>query len=164
MSNSISGTAALAQPVLIPLILTGRAGQRIEKEAVKSVAAEHREKLRAAKRAVENKAVEYADIMLDQHIAAALNPATDPKLARQLRMDIIELSRARDADPDDAKQRDTAAQKLLDALGAWSVANRVIEEAGKAAHRIERDEKDITPHGVDLDLSEFGVGGDDDGH
>ncbi|BBU44950.1 hypothetical protein PPTS312_28650 [Pseudomonas putida] len=162
MSNSISGTAALAQPVLIPLILTGRAGQRIEKEAVKSVAAEHREKLRAAKRAVENKAVEYADIMLDQHIAAALNPATDPKLARQLRMDIIELSRARDADPDDAKQRDTAAQKLLDALGAWSVANRAVEEAGKAVPRIERNEKDITPPS-DIDLGEFFEGDDDNG-
>ena len=128
----------------------------------KRLAEQHREKLRAAKRAVESKAVEYADIMLDQHIAAALNPATDPKLARQLRMDIIELARARGADTDDAKQRDSAAQKMLDALTTWSIANRAIEEAGKTVPRIERDEKDITPPS-DIDLDGFFEADDGDG-
>lgn len=162
MSNSISGSAVPTPPALIPLNLCGTGGRRIEKDVAKSAAEQHREKLRQAKRAVESKAVEYADIMLDKHIAAALDPATDPKLARQLRMDIIELSRAREADPDDAKQRDTAAQKMLDALGAWSAANSVIEEAGKAAHRIERDEKDITPPS-DIDLDGFFEADDGDG-
>lgn len=163
MSNSISGSAPPTPPALIPLNLCGTGGRRIEKDVAKSAAEQHREKLRQAKRAVESKAVEYADIMLDQHIAAALDPATDPKLARQLRMDIIELSRAREADPDEAKQRDTAAQKMLDALGAWSAANRVIEEAGKAAHRIERDEKDITPPSSGIDLDGFFEADDGDG-
>lgn len=160
--NSISGSAVPTPPALIPLKLCGTAGRRVEKDVAKSAAEQHREKLRQAKRAVESKAVEYADIMLDQHIAAALDPATDPKLARQLRMDIIELSRAREADPDDAKQRDTAAQKMLDALCAWSVANRAIEEAGKAVPRIERDEKDITPPS-DIDLDGFFEADDGDG-
>jgi hypothetical protein len=74
-------------------------------------------------------------------------------------MDIIELSRAREADPDDAKQRDTAAQKMLDALASFSTRAMAVEAEGKAAPRIE---KDVTPSGhLEIDLSEFDAGGDD---
>lgn len=159
MTNTLSATPSLPLPAVA---LFDRFGKPIKPTGPNEELAKHRATVRKAKHELELQAIEYARIMQQKHIEAALDPKTDPKLARQLRLDIIErgIGKVRESEPDnDPKQRDAAAQNLLEALGAWSVANRAIEEAGKAVHRIERDEKDVTPPSG-IDLGEF-IGGDD---
>jgi hypothetical protein len=132
----------------------------------KRLAAEHREKIRRLREEVELKAAEYTSIMLDKHIAEALDPATDPKLRRDLRRDIKEwgIGRSREVEQDDPKDKEARARDLLEVLAAMSTSNFALEQQGKAAPRIERDVTPEQGQPLDIDLDEFKVEGDDDGH
>ncbi|MFJ4348897.1 hypothetical protein [Pseudomonas sp. NPDC089401] len=164
MNESISGSVSspALPPVSFSLEVYGSAARRFERDAAKRQAddaAEHKAKLRRIKEEVEIKAAEFASIMLDKHIAEALDPSIEPRLRRDLRNDVLNrgIGRPAEAEKDDAKARDTAAQNLLDVLAAMSTNNRTIESAGKAVPRIERD---VTPEHaefLEIDLNQFNV-------
>ncbi|MDD2135659.1 hypothetical protein [Pseudomonas kurunegalensis] len=164
MSNSISGTVALAQPVLTPLILTGRAGQRIEKEAVKSVAEQHRDKVRKARHEVELEAIEYARVLQQKLIARALDPATDPKLASDIAFKLLDrgIGRVRDAESDDPAKKQDPEGDLLNFLTAISS----VSKAGVGHTPPPAIERDVTDPDqgryLDVDLDQFKESDDDD--
>ncbi|MNM37111.1 hypothetical protein D3C81_478340 [compost metagenome] len=159
MTNTLSATPSLPLPTVA---LFDRFGKPIKPTGPNEELAKHRATVRKAKHELELQAIEYARIMQQKHIEAALDPKTDPKLARQLRLDIIErgIGKVRESEPDnDPKQRDAAAQNLLDVLASFSTRAMAVEAEGKTAPRIE---KDVTPGGhLDIDLSEFDAGGGD---
>ena len=150
MTDTLSATPALPLP---PVALFDRFGKPMKPAGPNDELARHRATVRKAKHELELQAIEYARIMQQKHIEAALDPATDPKLARQLRLDIIErgVGKVRESEPDDdPKQREASAQNLLDVLAALSTRNATLEMAGKAVPQVGH-ERDITP-GADVDL------------
>lgn len=160
MTDTISATPAMPLPTVA---LFDRFGKPIKPTGPNEELAKHRATVRQARHAAELEAIEYAQIMLQKHIATALDPKTDPKLARQLRLDIMDrgIGKVRDAESDaPAKDKDAAAQGILELLAAISTKSLAVEMEGKTAARIERD---VTPEqGQYLDLNEFDVGGEDD--
>ncbi|GHS81481.1 hypothetical protein PAGU2196_23150 [Pseudomonas sp. PAGU 2196] len=157
MTNTLSAMPVLPLPTVA---LFDRFGKPIKPAGPNEELAKHRAAVRQARHAAELEAIEYAQIMLQRHIAAALDPATDPKLARQLRLDIMDrgIGKVREAESDsDPKQREAAAQNMLEALAAMSTSNFALEQQGKAAAFIERD---VTPEQgqyQDIDLDQFNV-------
>lgn len=88
----------------------------------------------AAKHRLEMKAIEYADILMQQRIADALDPATDPRLRRDLTNDILNrgIGRVPEAEnPDRKKQPGDApgAANILEALAAISAGQAIVEAA-----------------------------------
>ncbi|WP_144173554.1 hypothetical protein [Pseudomonas sp. Kh13] len=168
MSESISGSVnpPALPPVSFCLEVYGSAARRIERDATtraKDDAAAHRAKIRRLKEEAELKAAEYTLIMLDKHIAEALDDKTDPKLRRDLRNDVMNrgVGKPREVEADDDPQgKEARARDLLDVLAALSTRNAALEMEGKASPRIERDVTPEQGHHLDIDLSEFDVGGD----
>ncbi|MCE7761081.1 hypothetical protein GQL56_00375 [Pseudomonas putida] len=137
--NSISGVAVPAPATMLPLNLYGVGARQIEKAASKTAVEQHRGKLRKARQDTELQAIEYAGIMMRKHIEAALDPTTDPKLARQLRLDIMErgLGRVREVESEnaEAKRQGTNVNDLLTVLAALS--SQALES--QQQQRLERD-------------------------
>lgn len=161
MSDSISGTVnPPAPPVSFSLEVYGSAARRFERDAAKQhvdEAAAHRAKIRRLREETELLAAEHALVMQRKHIEEALNPATDPKLRRDLRNDVMNrgIGRPSEVEQDDPKDKEARARDLLEILATVSTRNFALEQQGKTAPRIERD---VTPGGhLEIDLSEFKV-------
>ncbi|KYC14222.1 hypothetical protein [Pseudomonas sp. ABFPK] len=162
MSDSISGTVnpPALPPVSFSLEVYGSAARRFERDAAKQhadEAAAHRAKIRRLREETELLAAEHALVMQRKHIEEALNPATDPKLRRDLRNDVMNrgIGRPSEAEQDDPKDKEARARDLLEILATVSTRNFALEQQGKAAPRIE---KDVTPgqgQHLGVDLSEF---------
>lgn len=162
MSNSISGTTtAVHLPVRFVLnrFIPNEHTQRIDE------AAKQRAALRKTRHETELLAAEYARVMLERHIAAALDPKTDPVLAAKLRNDVMNrgIGKVRDTeddDPDTKKKGGTVAE-FLEALAAISTAAAVVERVPRVGHA----ERDITHIPDDNETERFlrDLSGDDEG-
>ncbi|MGW8466307.1 hypothetical protein [Pseudomonas sp. CLCA07] len=138
--SSVSGTAA---PLPVPFSLTihpvsQRVADRENTTQRSDELARQRTAKRKAQHEVEMLALEWSKIMLEKHINAALDPATDPALAAKLRNDVINrgIGRVKDQEGDeDAKKKGTGAVELLEILAAISATAAAIPPT----HRIERD-------------------------
>lgn len=116
--------------------------------------AEEAAALRAAKRKAKHEAemlaLEYSRIMLEKSIADALDPATDPRLRRDLRNDILArgIGRVPENEDENRKKSDPVADaaNILDFLAEVSRGAAAVEQArkGQLAHD---GAKDITPLG-----------------
>ncbi|MFF7863439.1 hypothetical protein [Pseudomonas monteilii] len=168
MSDSISSTVSppALPPVSFSLEVYGPTARRLEREdakQVKSVAAEHRAKVRKARHEVELEAIEYAGVMLRKLIDRALDPKTDPVLATKIQFQLLErgIGRVRDAESDEPKKQGPEGD-LLNFLTAISS----VSKAGLGHTPLPVIERDVTDPdqgrylGVDLD--QFKESDDDD--
>lgn len=137
MSNSISSSAAAVHPPVRFALNRYVPNERTQRS---DEAAKQRAALRKVRYETELLAAEYAKIMLERHISAALHPNTDPALAAKLRESIMNrgVGRVREAEDDgDAKQKGGTAVEFLELLAMLSSGAAVIERT--PAPRIERD-------------------------
>lgn len=109
-------------------------------------------------------AAEYARVMLEKHIYAALDPATDPALAAKLRNDVMNRGsgKVREAEGEDGDKKAIGggAIEFLEALAAISTRAGLIERTPPSpAPRIERD---VGGGGTDEDLQQLLDDLDDD--
>lgn len=148
--TSLSGSTTVPLPVRFEL------NRYVTNETVKrkDEAARQRAAKRRAQQEVETLALEYAKIMLERTIYAALDPATDPALAAKLRNTVLDRGIGRvktQEDDEDAKKKGGGAIEFLETLAAISVAASAIERTQPSA-RIERD---IGGNGVDENLQQL---------
>lgn len=150
MSNSISASASAPLPVRFVLnrYVTNERSQQSDE------AARQRAALRKVRHETELLAAEYARIMLERHISAALDPKTDPALAAKLRESIMNrgIGRVRDAeDEGDTKKKGGTAVEFLELLAALSSTAANLERT----HADPRIERDITHVSNDLEADDF---------
>ncbi|NQD57438.1 hypothetical protein HP546_19055 [Pseudomonas sp. CM25] len=138
MSESISST--VNRPVSFSLEVYGSAARRIEKAAAKQVvddAAAHRAKLKQVRLENQILAAEWAGIMMRKSIEEALDPATDPRLRRDLRNDVLAhgVGKPREVESETAesKRKGSDESHLLAVLAALSA------QAQQSQLRLERD-------------------------
>lgn len=149
MSESISGT--VSRPVSFSLEVYGSAARRIEKDAAKQVAgdaAAQRAKLKQIRLENQILAAEWAQIMMRKSIEEALDPATDPRLRRDLRNDVLAHGvgkpREIESEASEAKRQGTDANDLVRALAAFSAQ-------ALASQQQQRLERDVTSQGITTD-------------
>ncbi|MEJ5903940.1 hypothetical protein V7V80_04515 [Pseudomonas kermanshahensis] len=151
--SSISSSTSTASLTMFPINLYGAGAQRLERDA----AAAQREAKRKAQHEVDMLAIEYAKIMMQKSIDEALNPATDARLRRDLRNDILNRGIGKVAEPEnpDKKKPDesSAVAEWLKILAAYNYGPAIVEASRKPqlGHtRYEPIERDITPDPVAL--------------
>lgn len=160
MPSITSSTSPLTPPTF-SLRTYGAVRQRVADQDISiqrsTESAALREAKRKAQHRVEMLAAEYAKVMLQKSIEDALDPATDARLRRDLRNDIMNrgIGRVPEAeDPNRAKQpEELAAGNILEMLAAISASAgaAAIEASRKPQLGHTRDEpieRDITPEPV----------------
>jgi len=159
--SSISGTATTQLPVPFSLPFYGALGSQLDKKIAtqrKDEAARQRDALRKARYEVELLAAEYAKVMLERDIFAALDPLTDPALAHKIRQAVqnrgIGRVRTQEDDEDAKKQKGGNIEGFLDMLTAISAVQSAIEHTPPAAN-IRHTERDITPSDTGVDLQQL---------
>jgi hypothetical protein len=141
---------------MYPINLYGAGAQRLERDA----AAAQREAKRRAKHEVDMLALEYAKVMMQKTIDDALNPATDARLRRDLRNDVMNRGIGKPPEvenPDKKKSEDQPASSILDFLAALSAGHAIAEASRRPQLGHTRDEpveRDIT-HASDADFEEL---------
>lgn len=143
----------------VEIPLTGRSLDKLVRETAADRASAQRAAKRKVQHEVEMLALEFSKIMLEKSIADALDPATDPRLRRDLRNDILNrgIGRVPEAEnPDRKKQPGDApgAANILEALAAISAGQAIVEAARRPQLGHTRDEpieRDITP-AIDADF------------
>ncbi|KWW13230.1 hypothetical protein RBI94_08575 [Pseudomonas putida] len=130
-------TSNTATATLYPLHLTGR--QVVYNPKAEQAA--QRAKLKQIRLENQLMAAEYAQIMLQRHINEALDPATDPRLRRDLRNDVLAHGvgkpREIESEASESKRQGTDANDMVRALAAFSVQ-------ALASQQRERLERDVT--------------------
>ncbi len=146
MSESISGT--VSRPVSFSLDVYGSAARRIEKAATKQTiddAAAQRAKLKQTRLENQLLAAEWAGIMMRKSIEEALDPATDPRLRRDLRNDVLAhgVGKPREVESEtaEAKRAGTDVNDLVRVLAALSTQ-------ALASQQRQRLERDISGQGI----------------
>lgn len=168
--TSISGTTTAPLPV--PFSLNIRAvSQRVADRESTSQRKDERAKqlatLRKARYEVELRAAEYALILLDRDIFAALDPATDPALAHKIRQAVQNraVGKVREAEDDeDAKKaKGSGVLNILEVLAAASRVAAAIERTPPSP--LPRIERDIGSGGTDEDFEKLmqDIDADDEG-
>ena len=130
-------TSNTATATLYPLHLTGR--QVVYNPKAEQAA--QRAKLKQIRLENQLMAAEYAQIMLQRHINEALDPATDPRLRRDLLNDVLAHGvgkpREIESEASESKRQGTDANDMVRALAAFSVQ-------ALASQQRERLERDVT--------------------
>lgn len=166
MNKSVTGTAVPSPPKTFSLQLIGRVGEQVGKELAAAKRArqlenerKRRETRAQAKHEVEMLALEYARIMQERHIIEALDPATEPRLRRDLRNDVINrgVGKPRDEDAEEAaaRRKGGGADAMIDFLRAVTVASNLRTGISHQSDTPVPDERDVTPIEHDPDAQWF---------
>lgn len=157
MPSTTSSTAPLTQPTF-SLFTYGAVRQRVADNDTaiqrSTEAAARNSAKRRAQHEVEMLAIEYSRVMLQKSIEDALNPATDARLRRDLRNDVMNrgIGRVPEAESENKKRpEELAAGNILEVLAAISAGAAIAEANRKPQIGHARDEpieRDITPEPV----------------
>ena len=157
MTSSISGTAAPSSlPIPFSLSICATSQRVADRESTSQRKDERARQLaikRKLQHEVEMLALEWKKTLLERHIYESLDPATDPRLRRDLRKDVMDLVKIPE-DEDAKKQKGLGVGDFLEALAAASAIQGAIERT-PPAQRIEHTIRDVTPRGAGEDLQQL---------
>lgn len=140
--SSITGSASVSPPTAFDLQFYGSVQRDLQKatdrQAIDDAAAQRR-KLKQTRLENQLLAAEWAQIMMRKSIEEALDPATDPRLRRDLRNDVLAhgIGKPREIESEsaEAKRQGTDVNDLVRVLAALSTQAL----ASQQQQRLERD-------------------------